>query len=51
MARAGRNRNKPPYNTRELQFDDFLDLKKLVQFTINNKKEDQKGNSVKLVHV
>lgn len=51
MARSGRKRDKLPYNTRALQFEEFLDLKKLVQLTINNKKEDQKGNNVNLLKV
>ncbi|CAG9841030.1 unnamed protein product [Diabrotica balteata] len=52
MARMGNNGNrKSSYNTREVNYNEFLDLKKLAQYTIVNKKEDQKGQTVNWLKV
>lgn len=51
IARIGKKREKSPYQTRELLFNDFLDLKKLVQCTVTNRKKDEKGNTVNWLKV
>ncbi|CAG9831811.1 unnamed protein product, partial [Diabrotica balteata] len=52
MARMDNNGNKKSfYNTREVNYNEFLDLKKVAQYAIVNKKEDQKGQTVNWLKV
>lgn len=46
VARSTRNRNKskPPYEVKEMQYKDFMNLQKLSSLLIKNKKVDTEGN-------
>jgi len=46
VARSTRNRNKskPPYEVKEMQYKEFMNLQKLSSLLIKNKKVDTDGN-------
>ncbi|KAF6204133.1 hypothetical protein GE061_002473 [Apolygus lucorum] len=44
-------RRKNPFTTKEMEFKDFLDLKKLVATSISNRKIDQAGDPVNWLKV
>lgn len=47
----GKNKNKPPYETEELKFNDMLDLKELSANLIKNKSLDENGAKVNWLKV
>ncbi|XP_072399595.1 uncharacterized protein [Diabrotica undecimpunctata] len=51
MARKNRKGDKSAYKTREIEHNEFLDLKKLAQMMIINKNKDFEGNTVNWLNV
>lgn len=49
--KKSKKRQQKPYITREINFNEFLDLKKLVLQTMFNKKTDKEGKSVNWLKV
>lgn len=51
MARSTKKSNKMAHRTREVFYNELLDLKRLVKTTVFNRKRDDKGNTVNWLKV